>query len=127
MSHKMEDYNDPTRYQEVDPDGKDQHEAGAKLDRDKPDASLLLMFGKALIAVAEIGTFGAKKYSRGGWQSVADGETRYTAALLRHLLQSGDEDYDKDSGLLHDAQIAWNALARLELRLRREECERVIK
>jgi len=108
---------------EVDPNGIDQHTEGAKLDGDKPDASLLLMFGKALLAVAEVGTFGARKYSRGGWQSVANGEERYTAALLRHLCKGGDEDLDPDSGLLHDAQVAWNALARLELRLRREERE----
>lgn len=101
-----------------DPDGLGQHQPGAKLDGTKPDASLLLLFSRALLAVAEVGTFGAKKYSRGGWQYVADGYTRYTAALLRHLFASSYEDNDTDSGLLHDAQVAWNALARLELRLR---------
>lgn len=105
---------------EVDPNGIIQHEPGAKLDDGKPDTSLLLLFPKALLAVAEVGTFGAKKYSRGGWQFVANGFTRYTAALLRHLFKSSYEDYDDDSGLLHDAQVAWNALARLELRLRGE-------
>jgi len=103
----------------------DQHEPGAKLDGDKPDMSLLLMFGKALTMVADVGTAGAKKYTRGGWQSVPDGENRYTAAMLRHLYT--DEQYDSDirewtdHDILHDAQVAWNAIARLELKLRRLE------
>lgn len=109
------------REEELDPDGIKQHDAGAKLDAGKPDCSLLLMFGKALLAVAEVGTFGAKKYSRGGWQKVAGGTTRYTAALLRHLWKEQDEDYDRDLPVLHAAQVAWNALARLELILRERE------
>lgn len=106
---------------EVDPNGKDQHEAGAKLDNGKPDTSLLLMFGLALKEVAAVGTFGAAKYSRGGWQSVPDGGTRYTSALLRHLLAEDRELLDEDSGLLHASAVAWNALARLELLLRERE------
>ena len=103
---------------EEDPNGLGQHEPGAKLDRGKPDASLLLLFGKALTAVAEVGTFGAAKYTRGGWQHVEDGVNRYTAALLRHVCQEEYEQLDPDSGLRHAAHAAWNALARLELQLR---------
>lgn len=103
---------------ERDPNGLDQHKPGAKLDYGKPDTSLLLMFGKALVAVAEVGTFGAAKYTRGGWLDVEDGITRYTAALLRHVFAEDTEPMDADSGLYHDAHAAWNALARLELRLR---------
>ncbi len=106
---------------ENDPNGLSQHEAGAKLDAGKPDASLLLMFGRALTAVAEVGTFGARKYTRGGWQSVADGVERYTAAMLRHVLKENYEDLDPDSGLLHAAHAAWNSLARLDLMLREEQ------
>ena len=103
---------------EIDPHGLDQHAPGAKVDAGKPDTSLLLMFGKALIAVAEVGTFGAAKYTRGGWQHVENGRTRYTAAMLRHVFAEDNEPMDTDSGLYHDAHAAWNALARLELRLR---------
>jgi len=106
---------------EGDPDGLRQHEAGAKLDAGKPDTSLLLMFGRALTEVARVGTFGANKYSRGGWQSVKDGSTRYTAALLRHLLKEDHEEMDSDIGLLHASAVAWNALARLELILKERE------
>jgi len=106
---------------DVDPRGIDQHELGAKLDAGKVDTSLLLMFSRALNEVAKVGTYGATKYSRGGWRHVADGITRYTSAMLRHLFKEMDEDYDAESGLLHAAQTAWNALARLELILRESE------
>lgn len=106
---------------EIDPNGLSSSTPGAKLDGGKPDLSLLLMFGNALAEVGAVGTFGAKKYTRGGWQSVPDGITRYTAALLRHVLKSFYEPYDPDSGLLHLAHAAWNALAILELTLRKEE------
>jgi hypothetical protein len=108
---------------ESDPNGIGQHEAGAKTDEGKPQASLLLLFGKALRAVARVGTFGAIKYTRGGWQSVPDGINRYTDALLRHLLEENYEEYDRDLPVLHAAQVAWNALARLELIIREKENE----
>lgn len=103
---------------EVDPHGKNAHEMGAKLDAGKPDMSLLLDFGNALRAVAQVGTMGVKKYARGSWLHVPEGVVRYTAADLRHLMAEVSEANDPDSGLLHAAHHAWNALARLELMLR---------
>lgn len=94
---------------------------GAKDDGGKPDPGIIFEgFPRALLAVAEVGTFGAKKYTRGGWQSVPDGVTRYSAAMGRHYLAEAidPEGIDEDSGSLHMAQVAWNALARLELYLR---------
>jgi hypothetical protein len=108
---------------EVDPNGYDAHDHGSKLDSGKPDASLLLMFGRALTAVAQVGTFGAEKYTRGGWTGVPDGINRYTAALLRHLMKEDREPIDSDSGLLHASHAAWNALARLEMILKDIENE----
>lgn len=106
---------------ESDPYGIDQHANGSKTDAGKPDCSLLQMFGKALPAIAEVGTFGAKKYTRGGWQSVPDGINRYSAAMLRHYFAEYYEEMDRDLPVLHAAQVAWNALARLELILREKE------
>lgn len=103
---------------EADPTGRSANEPGAKLDAGKPLAGVLMDFSLALLAVADVGTFGARKYSRGGWQHVPEGVTRYTDALWRHLLAERHEPHDQDSGLLHAAQTAWNALARLELMLR---------
>ena len=100
------------------PDGKDQHEPGAKLDAGKPSMSLLADFGLALHEVARVGTFGAEKYTRGGWLHVEDGFQRYSDAMLRHYFAERYEDFDADSEMLHAAQTAWNALARLELALR---------
>lgn len=106
---------------ESDPTGIGQHEPGAKLDAGKPQADLLIDFGRALLAVAQVGTYGATKYTRGGWQHVPDGVNRYTGALLRHIFKEKIEDFDPDTDFLHAAHCAWNALARLELMLREKE------
>jgi len=105
---------------EIDPNGKSQHEHGAKLDDGKIMGGVLKDFSLALKAVAEVGTFGAKKYTRGGWQSVPNGIERYGDALWRHLLSERHEPIDTDSKLLHEAHLAWNSLARLELILRKD-------
>ncbi|MDZ4378781.1 MAG: dATP/dGTP diphosphohydrolase domain-containing protein [Xanthomonadaceae bacterium] len=106
---------------EVDPLGKAPHEAGAKLDAGKARLGLVLCgFARALQAVGEVGTYGASKYTDHGWVKVPDGEQRYTDALLRHLMREAiGEDRDPETGLLHAAHTAWNALARLDLALRK--------
>ena len=108
---------------DFDPNGIAQHEPGAKLDAGKNRMHLVLSgFGNALEAVGQIGTYGADKYSDNGWMSVPDGEQRYADALLRHMLaasKSGGEEVDQESGLLHLSHMAWNALAMLELHLRK--------
>lgn len=103
---------------EHDPTGLDPHAPGAKLDAGKVLAGILSDFSLALKEVAKVGTFGANKYSRGGWQSVENGIERYSDALWRHLLEESIGSIDEDSGLLHAAHLAWNSLARLELMLR---------
>lgn len=105
--------------QEKDPLGLSAHSAGAKLDAGKVRPDLILSgMPRALLAVAEIGTFGANKYSEDGWLSVPNGIKRYTAAMDRHRLKESIEPTDPDSELAHAAHLAWNALARLELMLR---------
>ena len=92
---------------------------GVKYDQGKPRCSLVLGdFARALLAVSEVGTFGANKYTDHGWVTVENGFERYSDALVRHLLQGSYEPYDRESGLSHAAHAAWNALARLELILR---------
>ena len=109
--------------EETDPTGKNPDQPGAKLDAGKPRAGLVIAgFSRALYAVSEVGTFGAKKYTDFGWLSVPDGIDRYHDALFRHLLAEGaGEEYDQESDCLHAAHAAWNALARLELMLMRDE------
>lgn len=108
---------------EHDPTGRSAHEPGAKLDAGKPRCSLVLGgFSRALGQVAQVGTFGAAKYTDNGWRTVPDGQERYTDALWRHLLAEAQGlECDPDSGLLHAAHMAWNALARLELLLAAQE------
>lgn len=106
---------------EVDPNGKKPNEAGAKLDAGKNRCGLVLFgFARALQEVSKVGTYGANKYTDNGWTEVPDGERRYTDAMLRHLLREATgEECDPDTGLRHAAHAAWNALARLDLALRR--------
>lgn len=76
-------------------------------------------FPRALEQVAAVSAFGATKYAWKGWEGVAEGFERYSDAMVRHLTATGKgETEDRDSGLLHEAHAAWNALARLELKLR---------
>lgn len=100
---------------------KEQHEPGTKLDDGKPKSGILGDFSRALNAVAEIGTFGAEKYSRGGWQHVDNGIERYSDAMWRHLLAECSNELDDESGMKHAAHLAWNALARLDLMIREQE------
>ena len=105
---------------ETDPHGRDPHEPGAKLDAGKPRVWLVLGgFPRALEEISKVGTFGAEKYSDNGWVDVPDGIARYSDAMGRHLLkEAAGEKLAPDSGLMHAAHTAWNALARLELQLR---------
>jgi len=107
------------RIPESDPAGIDQHQPGAKLDAGKTLAGVLLDFGNALERVARVGTFGAEKYTRGGWQSVKDGPQRYEDALMRHLLELRNlEGIDHQTGMPHLWHAAWNILAIIELQER---------
>lgn len=107
---------------ERDPNGVAQHALGAKLDAGKLMSGVILgQFSNALTAVSAVGTFGAKKYSVGGWKHVENGLDRYEDAKLRHWLKRmGGEVSDPDSQMLHLAHEAWNALAILELYLQTE-------
>jgi hypothetical protein len=90
---------------------------GVKLDTGKVEMSLLMSgCAKAIKKVAEVLTFGAKKYTRNGWQTVDDAERRYTDAMYRHMnaIHQG-EKIDPESGLSHRAHIACNAMFLLEL------------
>ncbi len=106
---------------EADPNGRDPHQPGAKLDHGKAEVlrGCVAYFPRALEAVAQVSGFGAAKYTWGGWRSVPDGATRYGNAMVRHLTKEAAEGpTDSDSGLSHAAHAAWNALARLELLIR---------
>jgi hypothetical protein len=97
---------------------------GAKLDVGKIPVyqGAIDYFPRAILAVAEISDHGAQKYDWKGWEAVPNGIVRYTNAGMRHVFKEVIEGpYDKDSGLLHKAHAAWNALATLELYMREME------
>jgi len=105
---------------EKDPHGLDSDTPGAKLDDGKPELVkyFISIFPNAMEEVARVSKFGADKYVYGGWMHVQDGQERYDEALVRHITKRAKgEFYDEDSGLGHDTHEAWNALAKLELRL----------
>ena len=108
---------------EFDPAGIPQHVPGAKLDAGKLQPWLCISgFSRALEEVVRVTTFGATKYSPGGWQHVDDGVHRYMEAFGRHAIKLGKgEKIDHDSRCLHKAQMIWNLLASLELELRMEQ------
>ena len=108
--------------EEKDPYGKSKKELGAKMDLGKNRLGLVLHgFSKAIWAVGEVGTYGAREYSPGSWAQVPDPVNRYTDAMYRHLFEEAmGEKYDS-SGLLHAAHAAWNALARLQKIIEQEE------
>ena len=110
---------------EKDPNGIEAGTPGAKLDAGKVSVTrgCLHYFPRALLAVAELSSIGAKKYSWKGWESVPDGINRYGDALGRHELRiEGDfTKRDGDTGVLEATAVAWNALARLELILREQQ------
>lgn len=102
---------------ENDPNGLSQHTSGAKLDAGKAEYDMVLYsFPDALAQVDRIGKFGARKYTKGGFLDVPNGQARYFNAEIRHALKKlRGEEVDPDSQELHLAHKAWNALAELQL------------
>lgn len=102
---------------ENDPLGIDQHTSGAKLDAGKYEYDMVMYsFPDALAHVDRIGKFGARKYTKGGFLEVPNGQARYFNAEMRHSMKRlRGEDIDPDSNELHLAHKAWNALAELQL------------
>lgn len=97
------------------------HTPGVKDDSGKSRTGLMFSnFANALLAVSEVSTYGANKYTPNGWLTVPDGRDRYTDALFRHLLAGFSQKNDPESNLDHLAHAAWNALAILELTIRKE-------
>jgi hypothetical protein len=79
-----------------------EHYAQAKHDGDKSRYDLLPPV--AIDMMAQVMTFGAKKYKPEGWRTVPDAVQRYQAALLRHsFAMLRGEVLDPESGLPHAA------------------------
>lgn len=89
-------------------------EDGIKHDNNKPRlGEMVCDFKLPMLELCKVWEFGANKYSKSNWKGLKDGTDRYTNAMIRHLVDEVDDLYDKESGYLHAAHIAFNALARL--------------
>ena len=110
---------------ETDPNGKQPHEPGSKLDAGKAPVwrGLLDYFPRACKAVAEVSAGGAAKYAWKGWETVPDGINRYRDGQGRHIVNESIEGPFDPEGFRHLAQNCWNGLAALELTLMEEENE----
>lgn len=115
----MQEFKQP----ETDPNGKNPHEPGAKLDFGKEAVwqGLLDYFPRACLEIAKVSQQGAAKYAWKGWESVPDGESRYRNAQGRHIVKESIEGRYDPEGFMHLAQNVWNGMAALEIMLRKEE------
>lgn len=99
--------------------------ASVKLDTGKEPIfrGFVQYFPRAIKAVAGVSAYGAEKYKTyGGFHSIEDGLARYSDAHVRHMVNAEiDGELDPESGLLHAAHEAWNAMAKLEIMLREKE------
>jgi len=81
-----------------------EHYPSTKHDSDKPRYDLLPPI--AIDLMAQVMTFGAKKYKPEGWRTVDNAIQRYQAALLRHsFAMLRGEVLDPESGLPHAAHV----------------------
>ena len=72
--------------------------------------------------IVEVYHFGAQKYAPNTWKQLENGEQRYKAALLRHLVEHDKGNLrDKESGLLHTQHMCWNAIAMLYFAMKKEQ------
>lgn len=92
---------------------------GTKHDNGKPlIGDMIIDYKVQLLELCKVFEHGTKTYGLGNWKQVENGEERFTNAMIRHLLRE-DEVYDEETGLLHAAQVFFNAGARLYFILER--------
>lgn len=89
-------------------------------------AGVVARFPLALEEVAKVSVYGTKKHKVRlddmSYLSIPDAYAIYSDAVLRHVTAEALHGpvNPQDGGLLHAAQLAWNALARLEVMLRHQ-------
>jgi hypothetical protein len=84
-------------------------------------SGLFRYFPDALVAVARLSQKGNDKHNPGQplhWSR--DKSNDHADCLLRHQMDCGSLEVDPDSGELHEVEVAWRALAQLQLALERQ-------
>lgn len=95
--------------------------AGIKHDQEKPDFSLLSPI--ALNKVAQVMTFGKRKYTANNWRG-GIAYCRLVAAALRHIFAwLGGESMDPESGVSHLAHAVCCLLMILEFETTRPDLD----
>jgi hypothetical protein len=95
----------PITIESIEPPTKSE---GVKHDSGKLRFSLIP--SQVLHALAEVLTFGARRYSPNNWKHLTDAEERYEDAMWRHLVaRKSGQKIDPDSGLPH----LWHAVTNL--------------
>ena len=91
-------------------------EAPKGLKYDTGKSRLDLVQWPLVTGIGDVLAYGAKKYEANNWQHVANGDARYFAAAMRHLIayRSG-EVLDPESGLNHLAHAATNLMFLLHI------------
>lgn len=93
-------------------------EAATGLRYNKGKTRFDLLPPDGLEALAEVYTKGAEKYAARNWEKGLSWTECY-GSLLRHANEwAKREDRDSESGQLHMAHVAWNAMALLTFALR---------
>ena len=93
--------------------------SGIKNDTEKPKMDLIS--SKALVELAKVLTFGAKKYSSNNWRG-GIAYSRIIAAILRHVVAYNDgETNDPETGLSHMAHAFCEVMFLLEFEQTRPE------
>lgn len=89
--------------------------SGKKFDMGKSRMSLIPF--TALRALGDVYTLGAQKYADHNWLKGMKW-SRLQDAMLRHYERfAAGEEIDPETGLLHSAQMAWNAIGLLTYQL----------
>ena len=87
---------------------------------DKPMWELLPLL--TIEEVVKVYTAGAKKYAPNNWMHLENGYERRKAALFRHICEFERGNWrDADTGCIHLAQVAWNAIAMLHIEMEKRK------
>jgi hypothetical protein len=96
-------------------------ENGVKYDNGKPMIGLLPP--EAIIEVAKVFTFGAKKYNSHNWRGGLSYSRLYDAALRHQFAWIGGEDLDQESGISHLAHAACGIMMLIAMEQNRKDLD----
>lgn len=109
----------------VEPVVADATKEGRKIGKVRMDLVMQDM-PRAIEALARVMTWALdeKGYKESDWLHVPDAINKYSGGMHRHdNKEKRGQEFDEESGLEHAIHTAWNAMARVELILRKKEAQ----